>query len=370
MKKKILVLGIGSAQLDAVRFLKDKDVEIHAVSNTDNGLALKYVDSFEKIDIVDGLAVLEYSLRHAVDVVYSVGSDFAMPTVGFVSKKLNLPYFADWHSATILNNKDSVRKILNHAKLSVVQYLRASSYEEISQKWKHFPAYFKPVDSQGQRGVFRVDSLADIKNHFDDSVHHSSRRKVIIEEFVDGQEISVNAFFYKNELKYCFVSDRLVVEDLPGGIAKGHRIPSSIPNDKLGELELLIEKSAKIFNISDGPMYFQIKYIHDQFKIIEITPRLDGCHLWRLIEMCYGVNLMEMTFSILLSGSVEFKKSNFARPLEIIFPMQPPATEFDRMLFSDSENNAQYVEYFYNEKDVVRPVNGYLEKVGLIIREW
>ena len=58
----------------------------------------------------------------------------------------------------------------------------------------------KPVDSQGQRGCYRVDSTADILAHFQQSLGFSVEGKVILEQFVDGPEISVNGYLENGEL--------------------------------------------------------------------------------------------------------------------------------------------------------------------------
>ena len=43
MKKKLLVLGAGNAQIDLIRYAREKDFEVHAVSytNTDKGIPIQ-----------------------------------------------------------------------------------------------------------------------------------------------------------------------------------------------------------------------------------------------------------------------------------------------------------------------------------------
>ena len=51
--KTILILGIGNAQLDAVRVCKEMGMTVHTCSNTDNRAAKEVSDYFQLIDIID-----------------------------------------------------------------------------------------------------------------------------------------------------------------------------------------------------------------------------------------------------------------------------------------------------------------------------
>lgn len=58
----------------------------------------------------------------------------------------------------------------------------------------------KPVDSSASRGVQRVDSLAQLKDAFDLALSYSRKGQVLIEDFIDGREFSVETFTQKEEL--------------------------------------------------------------------------------------------------------------------------------------------------------------------------
>ena len=86
--KTILILGIGNAQLDAVKVCKKMGMVVHTCSNTIYGAAKGVSDYFKLIDIVDLKQILKYTIENNIDILYSVGSDIAMPTICYVSEKL------------------------------------------------------------------------------------------------------------------------------------------------------------------------------------------------------------------------------------------------------------------------------------------
>ena len=365
--KKVLILGVGNAQCDAIRYCKNKGYDVYTVSYKNEGRGIQLSDHFDMINITDKQAVLEYAKTIGADIVYSVGSDMAMPTVSYVSQNTALPWFVEEEIALLLLNKDRLRKFIKDNNLGYVPYLVTDSLEEVST-WKDFPAIIKPVDSQGQRGIFEVNNSSELLHCFDKSLSFSTMaKKVIVEHYIDGPEISANAFVVNGSLVYQFITDRFVVEDVPGGVVRGHRLPASINYETQQNAEELVAKAIKALGILNGPVYFQMKYNEKGVFIIEITPRLDGCHIWRLIKEKYGVDLLALSFQLLdpdekINLMIEQDyESVHSEALDIEFMLQPPNTVF----YQESPvEDALYEEYYYTKGEEVRPVNCHAEKTG------
>lgn len=366
MKKKILILGVGNAQVDAIRYCKESGYEVHGLSYKHEGAGIELVDRFEVINIVDKPAVAQYCLAQKIQAIYSVGSDIAMPTVGYVAQKMELPFLVSEKTAELLNNKVAFRNHLNSNKISELAFTEGASLEEF-ENWGTFPAILKPVDSQGQRGVYEINEKSDIQRYFSDSIKHSFTKKVILEEYIIGNEVSVNAFMYKNELKYSFISDRRVVKNLPGGIVKGHDFPTQMPISRQQEALKLVKESIQSLNIQNGPVYYQMKYTNKTVKIIEMTARLDGCHIWRLIKMNYGIDLLDLTFKTLMNDPVVFIEPKGDEKMKIEFTLEKPGSVFSLSNSRNSQTNSLFNEFYYKEGETVRAVNGHIEKTGILI---
>ncbi len=366
MRHKFLIVGQGSSQLDAIAYLKNRGYEVHVAANRKTQLGLQYIDFFTELDILDKEGILNYCHENGIDFIYSTGSDFALPAVSFVSKSLGLPVWFDSSTVESVTNKTVLRERLSQSKITHIPFVSVAKREELAD-WYHYPAIIKPTDSQGQRGVVELFSDADLDKYFDDAKGYSRSGRVIVEEYMIGQEISVNAFFYRGEMKYCFISDRLVVDGYPGGIPRGHRMPSTLPPKWMPEVFRLVEASAREFCIENGPLYFQMKYNDNDLKIIELTPRLDGCHLWRLIQAVYGIDLLDLTFRVLMGEEIDFKPAGTPVKHEIEFALREPGVPFHRNDYPLLANQLVYETFFYAENETIRPVNGRLEKVGLFL---
>ena len=369
MKKRILILGAGNAQIDAIEYCKSQGYEVVGCSYTTVDCGIPHLDIFEQVDIKSIEGVVALAKKYGVSVIYSVGSDIAMPTVMKASEQLGLPHFITAEAAEICHSKGRMRETLGDGFEGNASFRVCSTLEE-ALEYSQFPAMMKPVDSQGQRGCFRVDSPEDIKNHFAASVDYSFEGKVIIEEFIDGPEVSVNAYLQDGKMKFALVSDRYAFDEYPGGIIKEHRVPSSFADEEAQKkaVDLAAGVAAKI-GIDNGPAYYQIKLRDGKDPVIlEVTPRLDGCHMWNLIKYYCGADLLDACFRHLLEGEpVLDKKYEMPRDeYSLEFMSKAPNTSFAKADFDTTD--ADCVCYYYSDGDRVLKINGYVEKCGYMIR--
>lgn len=370
MKEHILILGAGNAQIDAIEYCKAHGYEVVGCSYTTVDCGIPHLDIFEQVDIKSIEGVTALAKKYGVSAVYSVGSDLAMPVVMKVSADLGLPHFISAEAAETCHSKARMREALGDGFEGNAGFMVCGTLSE-ALAYTDFPGMMKPVDSQGQRGCFKVESPEDIKKLFDRSLDYSFEGRVIIEEFIDGPEVSVNAYMQNGKMKFALVSDRYAFDDLPGGIIKEHRVPSSFADEEAQMKTIdLAERVASRIGIDNGPCYFQIKLKDGRDPVIlEVTPRLDGCHMWNLIKHFCGADLLDACFRHLLEGESVLDEE-YALPREeysLEFMSKESNATFTKADFDT--DGAEYVCYYYSDGDRVLKVNGYIEKCGYIIRK-
>lgn len=363
MRKKLLILGAGNAQIDLIEYARDAGFEIYGCSytNTDKGIPL--LDHFAMIDITDAGKIEKYVIENRIDYIYSVGSDIAVPTICKVAEKTGKFHFVSSRTAQLCCNKHLMREAFGQDSRFCVPYMVCKTLAE-AEKASFYPMVIKPVDSQGQRGVYRVDNFAEVSKHFDSAMHFSKCGQVILEKYISGREVSVNAYVKDGEVIFSMLSDRESFPDLPGGIIKAHHIPSVFENTETHkEITDLVEEAVKKFEIGNGPVYFQIKVSGGHPYLIEATPRLDGCHMWRLIKEYCGVNLLEMTMSHMLGKDIRVGAYEVSSvPFHTEFFCEPPGTVFQAGKYENRTGVCK--KMYYETGDTVKRMNGYMEKCG------
>lgn len=366
--KKILVLGTGYPQNDLILACKNKRLEVHACSYIHGGIGEENADYFELIDIKDVNAVYEYAKRNSIDFIYSVGSDIAMPTVADVANRLGLPCFITLEMAETCNHKGSLReKMKLLPQWSVRSQIMTKKEEEVNIS---YPFIIKPSDSQGQRGVMLIRNREEYEMNFNNVMAYSSEKKVIIEEYVSGKEISVNVFLHDGKMVFSEISDRITWKDYEGGIIHKHRVPPRYATKKDKEdIAELIDDVIGLLKIKNGPVYFQIMLSNNGPKLIEVTPRLDGCHMWRLLEKYTGISLLKNTIDLLVDGEINTEvicPVNERKEYITEFICAQPNTTFKADI--EAYSDAEFIEWYYKDGDIVREMNGKMEKCGYCIR--
>ena len=291
--QKILVLGTGDAQTDFICYCKEYGLEVHSCSYKNEGRGIQFSDYFEVIDIADVENVLAYAKKHNIDLIYTTGSEIAMPTISRVSENLSLPVFNSTKTTTICQNKHLLREALSDFPDFTVDYKVINDLKSFNN-WSKLPAVVKPADSQGQRGITIVKNESEFENAFDKAIIHSLSKTVMIEEFIEGFEVSVNTYVVNGKPVLIFLTERISFDQYPGGIIKSHEYPVS-RNFNEDKIYHLLDSILKHLGIKNGPVYFQLMINNEgNPKVIEVTPRLDGCHIWRMINYVQGIHLFEI----------------------------------------------------------------------------
>ncbi len=366
--KNVLILGGTRVQKDAIDYLESQKYNVHVCSYPKG----KWNDSeyvkYNEINIFDKQGLEKYILANSIEVIYSVGLDFAMPVASGISEALSLPYFVNCKTAWTCNHKEEMRKTLDSDFEGNVQYEVLNECKKVDIP---FPCIVKPNDSQGQRGVYKVDNQKELEDVFEKSKSFSNSKEVIVEQFIDGKEVSVNGYMVNGNIRFFIVSERVTWEKYTGLIHK-HVIAADIVKQETKEkIKNICTKACQKLGINNGPFYVQMKIENEKPYIIEITPRLDGCHMFKLIEKAAGINLMKLSFDHLLRNDISEldKEHSVSGRYELEFFCEKPDTVF-------SENNyivpddCMYKCFYYNNEETIIAKNGLYEKVGYFIKKY
>lgn len=363
MKEKLLILGAGSAQIDLIEYAKRIGLEVYVCSYTSTDKGIPLADVFAEIDIVDAKSIEGYAKENDIKYIYSIGSDIAVPSFCRAAENLGLFHFVSSKTAEICCSKHLMRAALGADNPFNVPFVVCETLAD-AKTAAFYPLMIKPVDSQGQRGVFRADNFEELSRCFDRSMRYSRSGKVILEKYISGREVSVNAYVRQGEIIFFMLSDRESFADLAGGIVKAHHLPSVFEETQTHEAIIeLVRDTVKRLGIENGPVYFQIKVSDGRPYLIEVTPRLDGCHMWRLIREYCGVDLLEMTMQHLLGKHIDVPEYQVSRiPVHTEFFCEMPNTAFHAEKYQDYP--ADYKKMYYDTGETVKPMNGRMEKCG------
>jgi len=283
-KKRILILGAGVLQGPALRIAGEMGLETIAVDADSEAFCVSLADRFEKIDLKDreGIEKLARSLMEQGGLagVMTAGTDFSA-SVAWVAEKLRLPGIS-FEAALDASDKERMRKRFKEAGVPSPEFIvingRSGEAGEAPALPFSWPVVVKPVDNMGARGCRRVGSAEELKTAVAEAMAFSRSGRVIVEEYMEGPEFSVDALIYRGEITICGFADRHIFFP-PYFIEMGHTIPSSIDPAVMRPLIETFNRGVKALGITDGAAKGDVKLTSRGPMIGEIAARLSGGYM-------------------------------------------------------------------------------------------
>ena len=241
MKKKVvMILGGGVMQLPAIKIAREKGWKVIVADGNPNAAGATEADVFEAIDLKDTKKLLDAARRHregeGLDGVFTAGTDFSS-SVAYVTEGLGLPGIS-YETSLNATDKSRMRALFKKHGVPCPDFwtLEKDDLKKLAERAWPYPLVVKPVDNMGARGVVKVANLEDLRTTAEKALELSRAGKVIVEEFIDGPEFSIDALVFRGKVRLCGLADRHIYFP-PYFVELGHTMPSRAPEAVLKELE-------------------------------------------------------------------------------------------------------------------------------------
>ena len=326
--KTVLFVGAGRHQRRAIEHARGRGLRVVAVDRNEHAPGLAQADAAEVVDFTDVEAVADVGRRHGIDGVLTVSADRAVPVVAAVAEDLELPGIGR-ATAHLMTHKLAMRAALADAGVPQPAFapLRAEDDAERALEAAGVPGVLKPVDSGGQRAVFRVDSLDDVRANAAEALAESPTSEAIVEAFVEGIELNGIVIARGGEASLLTLSDRLRPPGIGFGVGWMHVYPPSIPDEQCERAERIAEDAVRALGLQDGIAFPQLIASPDGgVAVVEVAARIPGGQMADLVRHAVGVDLVEIALRQALGEHVgdELALPQFSQPLAIrFFTAQP-----------------------------------------------
>jgi biotin carboxylase len=189
-----------------------------------------------------------------------------------------------------------MKKLMISNEIPTSNYIIANNidFNQISQL--KFPVVIKPFDNNGSKGVHRIDSIDDIETAIKKASKYTNTG-IIAEEYVKGDEYSIEAFLYEEDVEILLVTQLLKISN-NGSFTI---VKCLYEHDFIIEKKILL-KIGKVFKLKNVPIIIQLIATKEHISIIEFSARTGGGSKHHLISAITGVNifenLLDITFGI------------------------------------------------------------------------
>jgi len=257
-KKRILILGAGLMQGPAIRAAKELGCEVIAVDGNPNAVCEKEADKFFPIDLKDIPALIDLakSLKEkGLHGVFTAATDFSV-SVAAVAESCSLPGHS-LEAARRASDKVLMRECFEKHGVPSPKFTHIfkneidNALQILKQKAIPFPITVKPADNMGARGCRLVYSQDELRPALEDAVNFSRSGKAIAEEFIDGEEFSLEALVINGEIFLNALADRHIFFP-PYFVEMGHTIPSIKSKEECDELIRVFFLGIKALGLTNG----------------------------------------------------------------------------------------------------------------------
>jgi len=307
---RLLILGGGSSQLSLIKKAKKLGYETVVSDYYSDAPGKKIADFSSSSSTFEIEANIKTAEEYNVDGILTAGTDQPVYTAAVVAEKLNLYQYISVETAKAVTNKEVMKNKFKAAEIPTVKYkiIDKNFSDQELVKFER-PFVIKPLDSQGQRGVFKLSSTVQIREKFNEVLSFSREDKILVEEYYNSDEITVSGWVIDGKAKILTVTDRLRFEEnIHIGICSSHFFPSRHLKKYGSEIENLSQKIVNQFEIENGPIYFQFLIGEKGIKVNEIACRIGGAYEGDFMPELTGVDILEMI--IKLSAGEDIEKSS------------------------------------------------------------
>ena len=371
--KKLLVLGAGILQVATIKKAKDLGYYSIAVDGNPKAVGFDFADKAIVANITEPKVVLDIAKNERIDGIIHPCSEVAMNSMGYVVDSLGLCGIG---LETVLKatNKEKMRRAFEQAKAPSPKSIAASNETDALNAFFVIKGdiIVKPSRNSGSRGVSFIRGSADsseLLSSYHRALNESRDNSVVIEEFIEGPEFSVEILIWGDHIEVLTVTDKLTTEE-PYYVELGHSQPSKFNDYDVDCIAKAAIEGVKALGLKQCVAHAEVKLSDKGPYLIEIGARLGGDFIsTELVHLSTGIDMVACAIDIALGVEPDLNLKSKPGGAAIRYFTPSPGVVKSVIGFYDAlENENVYDCKIYVEAgDIVKPLKSSLDRCGHII---
>lgn len=373
MMKKLMVLAAGILQIPVIKKAREMGYYVIAADGDKNAVGLKYADKAIVANITDEDIMLNIAREERVDGVIHPCSEVSMSVMGYINDMMSLSGISK------VMAKRATNKHLMREAFEKFGAPSPKSYctETVDDAWCLFSKEFdanailKPSRNSGSRGIAKIEhgiSKSLFAELYERAYGESRDKQVLIEQFIEGPEFSVEIIVWNNEVNVLTVTDKKTT-GAPYFVELGHNQPSVFPEDVVEAVKTAAVEGVKALELSNCACHAEIKVENGKAYIMEIGARLGGDFIsTELTHLSTGIDMVAAAVNVALGivPDLEPKEKKRGACIRYFCPQPGLLVAINGL---ECLNDAHvYLSEIYCEKgDEIREVKSSLDRSGHVI---
>jgi biotin carboxylase len=369
--KRMFIIGASILQLPAIKKAKEMGFYVGVADYNPQAIGIPYADEYFNVSTIDEKGIYEAAKSFSADGIMTIATDMPMRSVAYACEKLGLNGIS-YDTAVKVTDKGEMIKAFKANGVAHPWYHIIETPADLNTiaELVTFPCITKPIDSSGSRGVMLVSD----QNQLREAVNYSSKKAlkgtVIIEEFMYGQEVSVEVMVLNGKPHVLQVTDKLTT-GAPYFVEMGHSQPSQLADDKLSAIATLASQAVLAVGIQNGPAHVEIILTKHGPKMVELGARLGGdCITTHLVPLSTGIDMVKATIQVALGETPDISP-RFSKGAAIrYFNVQPGYIHtITGIEDAQSIEGVQEITLVKRVGDRVDNIHSSVDRVGFVISQ-
>lgn len=369
--KKLLVIGASVLQLPAILKAKELGFYVGTVDYNKNAVAIPFADEFFCESTIDVEAVAKVAREFAPEGIITLASDMPMRSVANASKELGLNSISPETAVKATDKGEMIKAFKEHGIASPWYYICKDKQEFLTTIERiTYPCIMKPLDNAGSRGIILAKNSNELLNGFDYSISSSRGAGVIIEEYMVGDEVSVETMTVNGNTTVLAVTDKLTT-GAPHFVELGHSQQSKFNGETLQEIKKTAIGAVKAVGINTGPAHVEIMVTEHGPKMVELGARMGGdCITTHLVPLSTGIDMLDATI-LVACGEKPDLTPKFQKGSAVRFLTAPVGkiVEISGLEQAKSLSGVKEITLTKQVGDESTEINSSLDRLGFIVAQ-
>ncbi len=296
-----MIVGASVLQLPAILKAKEMGLDVSVVDYNPEAIGIPYADKYYNASTMDEDAVLAAAEDYQPDGIVTLATDMPMRGVSKASDKLHL-HSINYETAVKATDKYDMIKAFKAHDVPSPWFFAVDTLEELKahESDVSFPCIIKPTDNAGSHGVAKVQSFQELLDNYEYAHSCSRHGKVIVEEYLDGPEVSVEVMVVDGNVNILQITDKITTE-APHFVELGHTQPSQLPKETQEAIRKVTVAACQAIGIDKGPAHVEMKVTKRGPVMIELGARMGGDNITtHLVPLSTGVDMVRSTIKVAL----------------------------------------------------------------------
>ncbi|AZJ24840.1 biotin carboxylase (plasmid) [Bacillus wiedmannii bv. thuringiensis] len=213
-----------------------------------------------------------------------------------------------------MENKILTRNVIKDLPISI-NYVVCKPTESLSSivkkaKKVKFPLVIKSPKSTGSKDVMLVKNKKQLISSIKSLLGKIPNEEILFEEYINGPQYLVEVLIQNGEVHIIAVIEQEITL-FERFIVTGYSLLGVVDNKLYNSLFNTINSIIQAFNMENGACHLELRRINDNWKLIEINPRISGGAMNDIIEIGHGINLVQETIQLMLGNKPLLNKKHY-----------------------------------------------------------